>query len=42
MDEEFEEEEEDDDERAVSEEEDGHENEIKDIEGKMFKENQFT
>ena len=34
-------EEEDGDERAISEEEDWHENEVKDIQGKIFKENQF-
>ena len=32
---------EDDLERAISEEEDRHENEVKDIQGKIFKENQF-
>ena len=28
-------------ERAISEEEDGHENEVEDIQGKIFTENQF-
>ena len=32
---------EDDLERAISEEEDRHENEVKDIQGKIFKENQY-